>query len=95
MMLPFAGRGARGWLFAPTDSFERPNRTLIGGRNGARNAWGMPFFATTTCWILVIKGLDALPAPSGMEAKALARIEATPGLRLAWQCEAASKEASG
>ena len=39
----------------------------------------------TTCRVLVTKGLDQLPAPSGLEAKALARIGATPGMRLACQ----------
>jgi adenylate cyclase len=39
----------------------------------------------TTCRVLVTKGLDQLPEPSGLEAKALARIGATPGMRLACQ----------
>ena len=39
----------------------------------------------TTCRILVTKGLGNLPEPSGLEAKALARIGATPGMRLACQ----------
>jgi adenylate cyclase len=39
----------------------------------------------TTCRILVTKGLDRLPEPSRLEAKALARIGATPGMRLACQ----------
>ncbi len=39
----------------------------------------------TTCRVLVSKGLDRLPPPSGLEAKALARIGATPGMRLACQ----------
>ena len=34
---------------------------------------------------MVTKGLDRLPAPTGLEAKALARIGATPGTRLACQ----------
>jgi adenylate cyclase len=51
-----------------------PHASVCGGR--AR---------CTTCRILVTEGLDKLPAPSGMEAKALARIGATPGLRLACQ----------
>src|SRR5205085_3283659 len=34
---------------------------------------------------MVTRGLAALPAPAVMEAKALARIEAPPGLRLACQ----------
>ena len=51
-----------------------PHAALCGGR--AR---------CTTCRVLVTKGLDQLPAPSGLEAVALARIGATPGMRLACQ----------
>ncbi len=39
----------------------------------------------TTCRILVTKGLEQLPAAAGLEAKALARIGATSGMRLACQ----------
>jgi adenylate cyclase len=39
----------------------------------------------TTCRVLVTKGLDRLPAASGLEAVALARIGATAGMRLACQ----------
>jgi adenylate cyclase len=39
----------------------------------------------TTCRIQVTKGMETLPLPEGLEAKALARIAATPGLRLACQ----------
>ncbi|MBO0718447.1 MAG: 2Fe-2S iron-sulfur cluster binding domain-containing protein, partial [Rhizobiales bacterium] len=39
----------------------------------------------TTCRVLVTKGLEQLPEPSGLEAKALARIGATSGMRLACQ----------
>jgi adenylate cyclase len=51
-----------------------PHASVCGGR--AR---------CTTCRILVTKGLDRLPAPSGLEAAALARIGGTPGMRLACQ----------
>ena len=51
-----------------------PHAALCGGR--AR---------CTTCRVLVTKGLDQLPAPSGLEATALARISASPGMRLACQ----------
>jgi len=51
-----------------------PHASVCGGR--AR---------CTTCRILVSKGLRNLPEPSGLEAKALARIGATPGMRLACQ----------
>jgi adenylate cyclase len=51
-----------------------PHASVCGGR--AR---------CTTCRVLVTKGLEQLPVPSGLEAKALARINATPGMRLACQ----------
>ena len=51
-----------------------PHASVCGGR--AR---------CTTCRILVTKGLDQLAAASGLEAKALARIGATAGMRLACQ----------
>jgi adenylate cyclase len=51
-----------------------PHASVCGGR--AR---------CTTCRIQVSRGLDALPAPSGPEAAALARIAAMAGVRLACQ----------
>jgi adenylate cyclase len=39
----------------------------------------------TTCRVRVLKGLEELPAPEPMEEKALARIDATTGVRLACQ----------
>jgi adenylate cyclase len=51
-----------------------PHASVCGGR--AR---------CTTCRILVTEGLDQLAAASGLEAKALARIGATAGMRLACQ----------
>ncbi|MBI3436120.1 MAG: adenylate/guanylate cyclase domain-containing protein [Proteobacteria bacterium] len=39
----------------------------------------------TTCRIQVTRGLEELPPPERLEAKALARIEASPGMRLACQ----------
>ncbi|TMJ53545.1 MAG: adenylate/guanylate cyclase domain-containing protein [Alphaproteobacteria bacterium] len=51
-----------------------PHASVCGGR--AR---------CTTCRVMVTRGLAALPAPAVLEAKALARIEAPPGLRLACQ----------
>ena len=99
LLLPFAGRGVRGWyhrrqrppllthangrsvpVFAGATVLEtlRANgiahASVCGGR--AR---------CTTCRVLVTKGLDQLPAASGLEAKALSRIGATPGTRLACQ----------
>jgi adenylate cyclase len=44
----------------------------------------------TTCRVLVTKGLEHLPEPTGLEAKALARIGATPGMRLACQIRPAA-----
>ncbi len=51
-----------------------PHASVCGGR--AR---------CTTCRVLVTKGLEQLQQPSGLEAKALARIGATSGMRLACQ----------
>ncbi len=51
-----------------------PHAALCGGR--AR---------CTTCRVLVTKGAEALLPPSGLEAAALARIAAAPGVRLACQ----------
>ena len=51
-----------------------PHASVCGGR--AR---------CTTCRIHVTKGLAALPLPAGLEAKALLRIQAPPGMRLACQ----------
>jgi len=99
VLLPFAGRGVRGWLFRRRRS---PMLTHSSGRTvpilqGATvletlRENGIPHAAVcggrarcTTCRLLVIKGLDNLPEPSGLEAKALARIGATDGMRLACQ----------
>lgn len=51
-----------------------PHASVCGGR--AR---------CTTCRVLVTKGLDLIAAPSALETLALARIGATPGMRLACQ----------
>ena len=51
-----------------------PHASVCGGR--AR---------CTTCRIQVSKGFEALPPPAELEAQALARIGATPGMRLACQ----------
>jgi adenylate cyclase len=97
--LPFAARGVRSWhyrrrrppmlvhpggrtvpILAGATVLETlrenriPHASVCGGR--AR---------CTTCRVLVTKGHDQLPAPSGLEAKALARIGATAGTRLACQ----------
>ncbi|MGQ0653065.1 MAG: adenylate/guanylate cyclase domain-containing protein [Betaproteobacteria bacterium] len=51
-----------------------PHASVCGGR--AR---------CTTCRIQVTRGAEALPAPAALEARALERIGATPGIRLACQ----------
>src|SRR5207253_10897628 len=51
-----------------------PHASVCGGR--AR---------CTTCRIHVTEGLSTLPAPEGLEAKALVRIQAPAGMRLACQ----------
>jgi adenylate cyclase len=98
-LLPFVGRGVRGWLY------RRRRPPLLSHSSGqilpmlpgatvleALRENGIPHASVcggrarcTTCRILVTKGLDRLPEPAGLEAKALARIGATPGMRLACQ----------
>jgi adenylate cyclase len=99
VLLPFVGRGVRGWLYRRR---RPPLLSHSGGRTmpilpGATvletlRENGVPHASVcggrarcTTCRILVTKGLDRLPEPSGLEATALARIGATPGMRLACQ----------
>jgi adenylate cyclase len=98
-LLPFIGRGVRGWLYRrrrpPLLSHSSgrrlpilPGATVLETlrENGIAHASVCGGRARcTTCRILVTKGLDRLPEPSGLEAKALARIGATPGMRLACQ----------
>jgi len=99
LFAPLLGRGLRGWLQRrrklPVLSHSSgrkipmlpgatvletlrdngiPHASVCGGR--AR---------CTTCRVLVTKGLDSLHAPSGLEARALMRIGATPEMRLACQ----------
>src|SRR5271165_1955583 len=98
-LLPFVGRGVRGWLY------RRRRPPLLRHSSGrilamlpgatvleALRENGIPHASVcggrarcTTCRILVTKGLDRLPEPAGLEAIALARIGATPGMRLACQ----------
>jgi adenylate cyclase len=98
-LLPFAGRGVRGWLHRrrrpPLLSHSSgralpilPGATVLETlrENGIPHASVCGGRARcTTCRILVTKGLDKLPEPSGLEARALARIGATPSMRLACQ----------
>ncbi len=97
--LPFAARGVRGWLYRrrrPPMLAHSSGRTLpiMPGATVLETlrAGGIPHASVcggrarcTTCRVLVTKGLDQLPAAAGLEAKALSRIGATPGTRLACQ----------
>jgi len=99
VLLPFVGRGIRHWhyrrrrppMLAHANGRQVPilpgatvletlradgiaHASVCGGRGRC-----------TTCRILVTKGLDRLAEPSDLEAKALARISASPGMRLACQ----------
>jgi len=98
-LVPFVGRGVRGWLYRrrrpPLLSHSSgrilpmlPGATVLEAlrENGIPHASVCGGRARcTTCRILVTKGLDLLPEPAGLEAIALARIGATPGMRLACQ----------
>jgi adenylate cyclase len=99
VLLPFLGRGVRGWLYRRHRSplLNHPSGRTVPILAGATvletlRQNGIPHASAcggrarcTTCRILVTKGLDGLPAPSGLESTALARIGATPGMRLACQ----------
>lgn len=99
LILPFAGRGIRGWhyrrrrppMLAHTSGRKVP---ILAGATVLETlrASGIPHASVcggrarcSTCRILVTHGLDRLPAADGLEAKTLARIGATPGMRLACQ----------
>jgi adenylate cyclase len=98
-LLPFAGRGIRDLNYRrhKQPMLAHPNGRVVAIRPGATvletlRANGIAHASVcggrarcTTCRVLVTKGLDHLPEPSGLEAKALARIGATPGMRLACQ----------
>jgi adenylate cyclase len=97
--LPFAGRAIRGALYRlrrPPQLTHAAGRimALLPGATVLETlrASGIPHASVcggrgrcTTCRIRVVKGLDALSAPSGLEADALARIAAPAGMRLACQ----------
>jgi adenylate cyclase len=99
VLVPFGARGVRGWLYRRrrppllTHSSGRTVPILAGATvlETLRES-GIPHASVcggrarcTTCRVLVTKGLDDLPQPSETEARALARIGATPGMRLACQ----------
>lgn len=99
VLLPFAVRGIRDWHYRrsqlPMLSHAGGRRVAI--LPGASvletlRAHGIAHASVcggrsrcTTCRVLVTKGLDRLSEPAGLEAKALSRIGATPGMRLACQ----------
>jgi adenylate cyclase len=99
VLLPFVGRVVRSWLYRrrrPPLLSHSSGRTfpILPGATVLETLRenGIPHASVcggrarcTTCRILVTKGLDRLPEPSGPEARALARIGATPGMRLACQ----------
>jgi adenylate cyclase len=99
VLLVFAGRSARDWLYRRrrppmlTHSSGQilpvmPGATVLETlrENGIPHASVCGGRARcTTCRIVVTQGLEDLPAPGALEAKALARIAATPGMRLACQ----------
>ena len=98
-LLPFAARGIREIIYRrrkpPILSYASGrNMPLLPGATVLETlrANGIPHASVcggrarcTTCRVVVTKGLEHLPVPSGLEAKALARIGATPGMRLACQ----------
>jgi len=97
--LPFAARGVRRWHYRrrrpPMLSHPRGRVVpILAGatvletlrENGIAHAAVCGGRARcTTCRIMVTRGLDQLPEPSGLEAKALAKIGAAAGTRLACQ----------
>jgi adenylate cyclase len=99
VLLPFAGRGVRGVVYRvqrPTQLTHANGRTMavLPGATVLETlrANGIPHASVcggrarcTTCRVRVTSGQEQLPAPAGLEAAALARIGATPSVRLACQ----------
>jgi len=99
VLLPFAGRALRDWhdrrqkpVTLSHSNGRRvpilPGATVLETlrQNGIAHASVCGGRGRcTTCRIQVTKGLDRLPAASGLEAAALVRIGASPGTRLACQ----------
>jgi adenylate cyclase len=99
VLLPFAGRALRDWhhrrqrpvMLAHSNGRRipiLPGATVLETlrQNGIAHASGCGGRGRcTTCRILVTKGLDQIPVASGLEAAALVRIGASPGMRLACQ----------
>ena len=99
VLLPFAGRGIRAWDYRRRmpPMLSHANGRSVPIPPGATvpetlRAHGIAHASVcggrarcTTCRVLVTKGIERLPEPAGLEAKALSRIGATPGMRLACQ----------
>jgi adenylate cyclase len=99
VVLPFAGRGVRGFVYRmqrPPQLTHSNGRTMamLPGATVLETlrANGIPHASVcggrarcTTCRVRVISGQAQLPPPAGLEAAALARIGAMPGVRLACQ----------
>lgn len=99
VLLPFAGRAVRRVahrLKRPPQLRHAGGRTMpiVPGATVLETlrAHGVPHASVcggrarcTTCRVRVVGGLGSLPAPAGLEAKALARIGAAEGVRLACQ----------
>jgi len=99
LLLPFAGRGIRAWYYRskrpPMLSHAGGRRVPI--MPGATvletlRASGIAHASVcggrarcSTCRVLVTEGIERLPPVTGLEARTLKRIEATPGMRLACQ----------
>ena len=98
-LLPFVGRYVRGWIYRRRRPamLSHSSGQILPVLPGATvletlREHGIPHASfcggrgrCTTCRILVTKGLDMLPEPLGLEARALARISAPLGMRLACQ----------
>jgi adenylate cyclase len=98
-MLPFGARAVRSALYRrrrpPTLTHASGRRFIMQPSASVLETLrdnGIPHAAVcggrarcTTCRVLVTQGLEDLPQPEALEAKALARIQATPGTRLACQ----------
>jgi adenylate cyclase len=98
-LLPFIGRGIRTWNYRRRKPplLRHGNGRVVPILPGATvletlRANGIAHASVcggrarcTTCRIMVTEGLDRLPEPAALEAKALARVGAPPGMRLACQ----------
>jgi adenylate cyclase len=99
VLLPFVGRGVRGFTYRMhrLPQLRHSNGRTMAMLPGATvletlRANGIPHASVcggrarcTTCRVRVVSGQAQLPPPAGLEAAALARIGATPGVRLACQ----------